>query len=278
MARDGRRPARLATAALTATLAGCIIPDAGIKVQGDFVNPGPVRIVGYTPISEAADAACESVDPSLAGCPVPPETTLGLLRTDGPFCVCDGDSVDFFRVQSFDILVEDPDVDENGEPKDALLGAFLLDVPSFAEDPSTFVAYPNLLSGTEPASGYQLGLGGYGDSIERPPPQLRSWTVGRETGFADLCNDNAAVPDGKVAPGLHSVRLVVTDRPWYQPVLRDSDGAPMLDAAEQPIRDEGAAPLIGVPDTPAGASYAIADYVFACDSAAENDACRCETP
>jgi hypothetical protein len=260
---------------MAASLVACIIPDSGIDVRGERVNPGPVRIVGYTPISDAANDECGAVA-NLDGCPAPPETILGLLQTEGPFCVCPGDTVDFYRAQSFDILVEDPDVDEDGEPKDTILGALLLDLPTNAANPSSYVAYPNLLSGTEPAASYQLGFGGYGDAIERPPPQLRSWTLGRDTGFVDLCNDNIAAPDGKLAPGLHSLRLVVTDRPWYRPLVVDAEGHPVYDEDDRAVTDEDADPLIGVPDTPAGASYAIADYVFRCHSPAENMQCICD--
>jgi hypothetical protein len=265
----------MATAAMAVPLVACIIPDTLIQVRGDFVNPGPVRIVGYTPLSAQVNDACGQIG-NLQDCPAPPETVLGLLQTEGPFCVCDGETVDFYRARSFDVLVEDPDLDENGEPRDAILGALLLDLPSNAPNPSSYVAYPNLLSGTEPAANYQLGFGGYGDSIERPSPQLRSWTLGRDTGVVDLCNDNIAVPDGKLAPGLHSLRLVVTDRPWYRPIVLDAEGHPVYDADGRAITDEDADPLIGVPDTAAGASYAIADYVFQCHSLTENEMCICE--
>jgi hypothetical protein len=202
---------------------------------------------------------------------------LGLLAIEGvPFCTCEPGFLDQNALRAFDILVEDPDVDENGDPADTILGALLLDLPTGADDPSSYVAYPNLLSGTEPATIYQLGLGGYRNPIERPPPQLRSWTLGRDTGDVDLCNDNAAAPDGKLAPGLHSLRLVVTDRPWYRPFVRDEDGEPIRDSANRPIPDEDAMPLVGVPDTPAGASYAIADYVFECHSTMEEGiSCFC---
>ena len=93
----------------------------------------------------------------------------------------------------------------------------------------------------------------------------------------DLCNDNSGTP---VGPGLHSLRIVVTDRPWYRPIQFDADGKPLIDATGVPLRvEDEASARIGVPDTPAGASYAIADYVFACGDNNDPDAgCNCAVP
>lgn len=248
----------------------CIIPDSTIDVVGDFVNPGPVRIVQSIAITDAADASCFEVAHELGSCPLPPESVPRLFN-DLPFCVCD--VADENRLSSFDIYVEDPDVDEDGRPTDSIFGAFLLDVLPTDDDPSESVAYSNLLPATLPARSVQLGFPSYADSIERPTPLLRSWTLGRDTGV-DLCNGNADAPNGQLEPGLHSLRLVVTDRPWYRSVVFDAENKLELDDSGDPKRS--GEPHVGVPDTPAGASYAIADYVFACGDQDDPDAgCNC---
>ncbi len=267
--------ARVAAVAIaTLMLAGaCIIPDSGIVVQGQFENPGTVRIVEAVAMSPEADDACADVSVELAGCPLPPLTLpFGLVGADASLCVCPAG--DDNRLGFVDIYVEDPDVDDNGEPTDPIYGALLLDLPDDADDPSRFVAYENFLSPFDPAVRFTGGgaVGGYADSIARPTPQLRSWTLGRELGV-DLCNDNAA---SKLSVGLHSLRLVVTDRPWYRPVVRDADGKVMLNDRDEPQRAPDDEALPGVVDGPAGASYAIADYVFRCDDGNMPDpGCAC---
>lgn len=270
---------RMASAAMAASLVACIIPDTGIQVQGDFANPGAVRIVQAVPISDQANDACADVSlvDELSDCPLPPPTVpFGLLGADTTFCVCpEGDNN---ALLSFDLYVEDPDVDEDGSPTDTILGVLLLDMPAVVEDPSPYVAFTNLLSGTEPATNVQLGFGGYQDAFERPSPVVRSWTLGRDSGV-DLCNDNAGAP---LDPGTHSLRIVVTDRPWYKPVKRDSKGDPVLENKIPVHVEDEASAKIGVPDTPGGASYAIADYVFVCgdgtDPANPSPGCNCALP
>jgi hypothetical protein len=264
----------LGCAALVAGV-GCIIPDNNIQVRGDFVNPGPVRIVQAVPISDQANEACARVS-ELTDCPLlPPTVPLGLLGADTTFCVCP--EADNNALLSFDLYVEDPDV-VDGKPEDTILAALLLDMPESEEDPSTFVAFTNLLSGTEPATNVQLGFGGYQDSFERPTPLVRSWTLGRDSGV-DLCNDNSGE---KLDPGTHSLRIVVTDRPWYRPVLRDAKGEPVVESDVIVRVEDEASAKIGVPDTPAGASYAIADYVFVCGDGTDPDnpspGCNCALP
>ncbi len=270
-----RCPVGLAVATAT-LLGGCIIPDTDIQVRPDFVNPGPVRIVQAVPVSDQANDACDAAAVELQECPLlPPSVPFGLLGADTTFCVCP--DADNNALLSFDLYVEDPDADDAGNPVDTLLGVLLLDMPSSAEDPSQYVAYTNLLSGTEPATNVKFGFGGYQDSLERPTPLVRSWTLGRDSGV-DLCNGSGV----DLRPGVHSLRVVVTDRPWYRPVLRDDDGEPVFDR-DIPLRvDDETSAKIGVPDTPAGASYAIADYVFACGDGTDPDnpspGCNCALP
>ena len=52
-------------------LGGCIIPDAGIVVQDEFLNMGAVRIVEPTPVTVRADEDCAEL-PAFNGCPQVP--------------------------------------------------------------------------------------------------------------------------------------------------------------------------------------------------------------
>jgi hypothetical protein len=126
-----------------------------------------------------------------------------------------------------------------------------------------------------PAANVNLGFNGYADAIVRPEPLVRRWTLGAET-RVDLCNDNAAAQNGKLEPGLHSLRIIVTDRPWYREFERDDDGEVLLDEDDRPLRVPIEEASIGVPDLPGGATYAIADYVFRCGFGRDPEAnCNC---
>ncbi|MBX7083189.1 MAG: hypothetical protein K1X88_28540 [Nannocystaceae bacterium] len=255
-------------------LPACIVPDAHIDVRGEFVNPGTVRLIQSVPITSTAHAACRDVDPQLPSCPTPPETLpFGRIDLSQPFCVCAGG--DNNALSYFDIYVEDPDLDDDGHPKDSILAALLLDMPSATADPTPYLAYQNILPSTLPAALVGLGAGAYADAIDRPEPVVRRWTLGTDHGV-DLCNDNAAAPDGKLTPGLHSLRVIVTDRPWYRPFEYGPDGMVVLDADGEPVRVDATAATVGVPDLPGGATYSVADYVFRCRDGLDPDAgCNC---
>lgn len=266
-------------------MAGCIIPDAQIRAIGNFENEGAVRIVQPTFITDEAHEACADIDEAggIEECPgVPPGLPTGLLG--GNFCTCAAGERDGRAALRFDVFVEDPDVDEAGRPADDILGVFLLDPQSGATDPTPFVAYGNYLPPDQPAA---LFTAGEFPTIERPNPNLRSWTIGEDV--VDLCNDNQgqrlaaleASPSPDEDPpeetGLHELRIVVTDRPWYRPPLEDEDGEVMLDEDGEVVRGE---PLFGVPDLGAGATYDTRSFVFRCYSpvAPPPGDCSCQAP
>lgn len=249
----------------------CIIPDTDIDVQPIRTNPGAVRIVQAVALSTQANEACAD-EPGFQVCPVPPDTVVpGLIELENQaFCVCEGGGRDGNALGGFQIFVEDPDVDD-GIPRDALLGALLLDVDPGAESLSPFVAYTNYFP-TSPAQ--RSAAGTYEQPIERPASNLQEWTVGLDT-TVDLCNDNNGTP---LTGGLHSLRVIVTDRPWPFPVAVDENGLPKR-AGDGFERDETAEPLVGVPDTPGGASYDVADFVFRCVDESDEEGsnvCNCE--
>jgi hypothetical protein len=263
---------------------GCIIPDAGISPERNSNNPGSVRLVQAVGVSGEANEACSDENPLFLTCPVVPDTVpFGLIDSlDYPLCVCpdrDGNAL-----LEFDIFVEDPDLN-HPESQESILGAFLLDLPAAAEgvpdDPSIYLAYQNYLPPTEPARSVPLDEGSYRDAIGRTPPSLNlnGWVLGRDAGV-DLCNDN---DNTKLAPGMHSLRLVVTDRPWYVEVeaVIDKNGNEVISIADgQPVRRD-TPPHLGVPDLPGGATYATADFAFRCGDSNDEQigpTCNCLAP
>jgi hypothetical protein len=95
------------------------------------------------------------------------------------------------------------------------------------------------------------------------PQRLFRLDDGSGRGTIDLCNDNSGSP---VEPGFHTLQFMVTDRPFFRPAILDSEGEP------EEIQGE---PLFGpqqcgVPDLAAGATYAVAEYVFECRLAGED--------
>ncbi|MEX1362284.1 MAG: hypothetical protein AB1Z98_04115, partial [Nannocystaceae bacterium] len=152
---------------------GCIIPDADIVVEDQFLNPGAVRLVEPAPVSERADEECDRLT-TLGGCPQLSDTLpSGLINpADFALCVCAGGRD--LGLGEFDIFVEDPDVDEQGDPKDDILGVLLLDMPADATDPSLYVSYTSLLPPDEPARRFRASVL---QTSERPDPHLKAWTI-----------------------------------------------------------------------------------------------------
>jgi hypothetical protein len=252
------RGALLAAFALT----GCIIPDSGIIVRGDFDNEGAVRIVEPISITERASQSCGELE-TFNECPNVPDTLpTGLVRQN--LCRCSEElERDANPLSFFQIFVEDPDVEADGTPSDQILAAFLLDISSNDASTTDFLAYRNYLSPEQPADLY---TGGDTRVIERADPGLRSWVVGQDS--VDLCNDN----EGSKAPaGVHELRVVVTDRPWFRPPMRDANGAIVRDDEGEPLLGE---PIFGVPDLPGGATYDTRSFVFTCGDEADAS-CSC---
>jgi hypothetical protein len=249
---------------LLAALASCIVPDRDIRIDPGFDNEGAVRIVQRPPRTPEMDEICnlpekhESLD--LAYCPeVRTTRRSGLIRPldGGDFCVCPGESTDKRAIASFEIYAEDGDV-EGDRAQDTIYGVALLDLDPATTEPQGFVAYENYWG--VGAAGERIAVGEDASENRTAPPIGREstqlWVFPLDDGDGDrridLCNDDNGSP---LDPGLHSLRFMVTDRPFFRPPSATDDEA-------------FAPPQPGVPDLAAGATYATIDYVFECMDAA----------
>ncbi|RMG97204.1 MAG: hypothetical protein D6705_09200 [Deltaproteobacteria bacterium] len=248
--------------------AGCIIPDHEIVIEGVFTNPGAVRIVERIPVGEDADLACKDASDEVNTCPqVPAAGHLPSGWIPTPLCVCPEGASDALAFGEVRVYAEDPDTDDDGEAKDDLFAALLLDFDPFLHEPSDRVAYRNYLQPDRPAE--RVVSSEYENVIGRADPQLRFFRIVGSSGLVDLCNDNEG---SKLSPGIHSLKIVVTDRPWFTPVLRDETGEPVRDP------DTGdlvyLPQLVGHPDLAAGATYDTMSWVFSCG---EGEECACNS-
>lgn len=262
------------------SIAGCILPDRGIRTESDVDNPGAVRIIETIPIVPELTEACRDANPAdpdyaraVLGCPqVPPALPQGLIG-GGPFCSCPGR--DRNTLPEFSLYAEDPDR-RGDRATDTLYAVALLDLDPVTRAPQTFVAYPEQLN--PGASGdYIADRRGFGEALPLVAPQGREdngiwrFSFGRDGGEGtDLCNDD----DGEtLAPGLHNLTIMVTDRPFFEPVRLDEAGEVVLGTDGRP---ELLRPQYGMPDLAIGATWAVANYVFECQDAAElPELCDC---
>lgn len=260
----------LVIAGASGALTACIIPDRGIRAESDDDNPGAVRVVESIPIVQELLDACQ-LDPKdddydPRGCPqVPAALPQGIIG-GGPFCSCP--SGDTNTVPEFSIYAEDPDR-RRDQPADTLYAVALLDLDPFTDAPQNYVAYRE-----------HLTPGGRGEHVSRSPGTLPSvgrednglwrFRFGKDGGLGvDLCNDDNGQT---LALGLHQLQIMVTDRPFFQPARLDASGDPVLDPAGRPVL---LPTQYGMPDLGIGATWAVANYVFACQDPAVQSACAC---
>ncbi|PRP97106.1 hypothetical protein ENSA5_34890 [Enhygromyxa salina] len=251
--RRGLVLALLGAAAIGVGLA-CIIPDRDIQVFTTDINQYPVHFVEGIPIDEDARCAC---DPETCECPLPAFTALPtfLDPSDYELCICGENKIDAKQLPGVSLYIEDQD-EVDGEPADKIYAAALLDWdPTLGDAAFDYVAYRSYLDPRDPLdvsfSSYELEV------LKRPRPYVRSLTLSDANGF-DLCN-GAGRP---VAPGFHTLSVMVTDRQWFQreATLVDSGDAT---TGGDPL-ESMAVVLEGVPNIAAGATYDIQTYVFQC--------------
>ena len=262
-------------------VSACIIPDREIGFEGEFDNPGAVRIVQSTLLPAQMREICEAPEPrgDRTYCPQVPRTLhSGLIGlANEPFCVCPSGQ-DTRVLPEFFIYAEDPDR-ASELPVDELFAVALLDFEldpnGLSDDPQNSVAYrqqlpadrpPELISNrNDPSTGVFVA-----PSLSREDNALWRFRFGKDGGGGtDLCNDN----DGRaLTPGLHNITVMVTDRPFFRPELLDAEGEPVLDEHGDPILG---GTQLAMPDLAAGATYAVANWVFECKDPAMDDRCAC---
>lgn len=271
---------RYASALLLLTTA-CIIPDRDIQFEGGPSNPGAVRILEQPPIPAQWTTWCldREFEDTEAFCPSVRETTRqsGLVRADdgGDFCVCPDGQRDARAIAQWTIYAEDPD--RAGDlAADVLYGAFMVDPDPLSADPSAQVAYQNYLEPCAPGeeivprqvtrvpgpAGDEMYTTRVLPSVARnEAPQWAFTLDDAQNDTIDLCNDDNGTA---LAPGLHNLQFMVTDRPFFR-AQREDGGVERLQC--------------GVPDVSVGATYAVINYVFECiDGTLEENvgACECE--
>lgn len=273
------RPRARAVLPLALVGVACIIPDREIGFESDEANPGAVRIVQPTPLAPQMIDACTENDEALRDldqCPQVPSVATrhsGLIErpAEEPFCVCPGGH-DARTLDEFYVYAEDPDRAQE-RPVDDLIAVALLDYDPFGLVPAeNAVAYGQQMGPAEvvvdrnrpPSSTNVVASSGREDN------DLWRFRFGKSGGRGtDLCNDNAGKP---VSVGLHTLSIMVTDRPFFQPPRVDANGEPVLDQHGDPILE----PVqTAMPDLAAGATYSIASWVFECHSPEVNSKCLC---
>lgn len=235
----------------------CILPDQDIIVRTEDQNDAPVRIVEPTPLSLAVRCACDPSgctandpvdwDPT---CPQPDASGLPHfldpdVNAQFQFCSCPLGEVDQDQLPAFELFAEDQDVD-NDAPKDDLFAVLLLDLES-SDDPTSRVAFTRYLNPNNPLP---AAFGDYAPEL-RPSPQLRSIFIGDVDARIDLCNGNLS----PLSVGWHTVRVLVTDRPWFTATVSGDEGS-----------NETTVQQVGVPDVASGATFDSRDYTFFCSS------------
>jgi hypothetical protein len=274
------RPSRGRLALLSLSACACIIPDRDIQIDPGIDNVSAVRIVERAPDLPEMDELCNVDDLQKAELEYCPEVrkTLpsGLVRPSaGEFCVCPaGPRSDRRAVPNFLIYAEDGDR-ERDRPKDTLYGVALLD-PDLAQDsPNNAVAYENYWEAGRAGEVQAVNHDDDNDRTAAPVGRrvLNLWAFPfgnssgsstAETFHVDLCNDDNGEA---LTPGLHNLRFMVTDRPFFRP-LALIDGSPVKTSNGKPAYDPT---QFGVPDLAAGATYAVIDYVFDCVDANDPD-------
>jgi len=290
-----RRARALAATTLCAGVlaGGCIIPDYDIETETVQGNPGPVRMVEATNLPlEFADDCAPLEEPGTCS-QVPSGRRSGLVvhidETTGervPYCVCLEGSADLRTVPEFFIYAEDPDADE-------LYAVALLDLDPQTREPQRFVAYNQHFAPGNTGEVFRVdeadvenladadkdpdtNLSLLAASIERDDRLVR-FRFGKNNGAgADLCNDNNGE---KLDAGMHTLQILVTDRPFFRPIRVDAEGEPVIGSDGEPQFD---AIQFGMPDLAAGATWSIANYVFECVAgdteaaiADEDSVCAC---
>ncbi len=282
--------ASLGLAATAAALSACVLPDRGIGVVDERVqNKHPARFVEPTPVTNEAANGCLALLTKqrlpMAQCQ-PSEPAAALPSFLDPayredelspypyrFCSCDVLESDNIPLKAATLYVEDranQTSKGDGDGLDPIYAALQLDLRPDDPEPQGTVAYISYVDPSTPLEPPSTNL-------EYAPPLRPNAAAGRalrelNLGFADdngldLCNGASATP---LAAGFHTLRVIITDAPWYTP--------PPTEDGDNPVQQ------FGVPDITAGATYDTITYVFHCDNKVSDDDAgnhcdeRCKAP
>jgi hypothetical protein len=244
-----------------AVLFGCVLPDRDIQIVDENIqNKHAVRFVEPTPLSlEALDACEEELGNKTSLCqPGEPEDVLphyldptyrDPTNNDAliyNFCSCDLAAGEESNVElnAFTLYVEDRLDDKSPSPS-KLYAAALLDPLPDSIYPQDSVRYRDYLDPLRPLDlDDQLAY----EPSKRPLPLLHALNFGYGERI-DLCN---RADNNPLKLGYHELRIIVTDRPWFQ-------------ATPKALEDEAGIPQAGVPDIAGGATFDTISYIFRCD-------------
>lgn len=252
-------------------LSACILADKEIDIEDVKIsNRTPVRLVEPVLLSEEAELACdpEPDDMKVVICPQPatdPRDVLPhyldpnyVIKTDVDdyrpyyFCSCTQEGQTDARALIYTLYVEDQDeAPRSRDPKDPIYAALFLDLPPRTDKPDNYEDYPRHNNALTPLLPADLTY----KPLYRRDPHLRQLVLGDTDLPLDLCNGGRTV----LAPGLHTLTVMVTDRMWFT--------------------GENNVEQIGMPDVASGATFDSITYVFRCHDPAEpGNFCRCENP
>jgi len=270
----------LAATLVAGTIVACVLPDTGIMIIDENVqNKHPVRFVEPTPVTNEAanlclatlkklrlpNSVCQPGDPSV-GLPhfLDPDFQDG-EGTYFPydFCSCGPQESDVLKLSVTTLYVEDR-ANNADDGLDPLYAALQLDLRPDETEPQQAVEYTSYV---DPSVGLKAPAG-----LKYAPPlrpneaagrELRELSLGGAEDPIDLCNGTGTVP---LARGFHTLRVIVTDAPWFTPPPPEEDGP-------QPVQQ------FGVPDLAGGATYDTLTYTFHCDDKTDKHCeLQCQVP
>ena len=261
-------------------MASCVLPDRGIIISDERVqNKHPVRFVEPTPVTNEAGNLCLAVLMKMkmpTSVCQPSDPTVALPHFLDPnyqdaektypyrFCSCDGSKVDTRKLPAVTLYVEDraDDIDQGLDP---IYAALQLDLRPDESEPQSTVAYQNyVIPSAALAEPADLAYAPPARPNEAAGRALRELNLGLSDYQIDLCNGVGTTP---LARGFHTLRVIVTDAPWFTPP------APEARPKEMQIQQ------LGVPDLAEGATYDTLTYTFHCGDKTD-DYCvnQCEAP
>jgi hypothetical protein len=230
-------------------MGACVLPDRGIViVDEDVQNKHPVRFVESIQLTEDAKEVCDAELKAPKVCQ-PGEAEDALPAFLDPsiktyqFCACDLLQEDTRKLPATTLYVEDRKNDV-GQDLANIYAALQLDIDADETEPYQAVAYREVVNPDAPLRPTDVAYA----PPKRPPEnagrELRALRLGEPDRPIDLCNGASNRPLDR---GFHTLRIIITDLPWFNPGVEDTDRQP------------------GVPDLAGGATFDTLSFTFYCD-------------